>query len=86
MCIEVRIRTSLDRTETAAQAADLVGTAKQFHSEIVLIDHEHTIHVKTMISPLELFGRVGTHVQLLINGPDEEAAMQSMLRILQPTQ
>ncbi len=67
----------------ARAAAQLVRLASRFESRIILkrVDNAVIADAKSILSVLTLAASKGTHLELEIDGEDEQAALQSIKEI-----
>ncbi len=67
----------------ARPAAQLVTVAARFQSEVFFIKKDLRINGKSIMGVMMLAAEKGTELIIEIDGPDEEAAMQELLRVVQ---
>ncbi|MEN8513962.1 HPr family phosphocarrier protein [Burkholderia sp. RS02] len=81
--VYLQIGAAWNRTRAGAARDAVVTAARRFESDIVLIVNGCRGNAKNdaAIASLELRG--GTSAQVLAAGPDEEAALQALLPLLQ---
>ena len=60
----------------------LVQTAGQFKSNIRIRSGEYTVNAKSIMGVMTLGLNYEDEVELIIEGPDEETAMEGMIRFL----
>jgi phosphocarrier protein len=64
----------------ARPAALLVQTAKDFPCEIFLERDDDRINGKSIMGIITLGASYGTQIKIIANGPDEEKAVESLVR------
>ena len=68
----------------ARPASKVVQVASRFQSRIVLRSGERTVDVKSLIALLGLTIRPGSEIVLITDGPDADAALDSLTAELGP--
>ncbi|MGH8491791.1 MAG: HPr family phosphocarrier protein [Moraxellaceae bacterium] len=66
----------------ARAAAKLVGVTAQFQSKIQLKRGDRTIDAKSIMALLMLGAGKGSSLQLIIDGPDAEAAHAAIVKLI----
>ncbi len=66
----------------ARAAAKLVKVASGFKSEVQIIKDEQAVNAKSIMGVMMLAASCGTFVQLRIEGPDEQQAMDSVATLI----
>lgn len=66
----------------ARAAAKLTNLAKQFSSQVELSANGKTVDCKSVMSLMLLAASKGTDIELLINGDDEQLAMQRIEELI----
>ncbi|MFH1372754.1 MAG: HPr family phosphocarrier protein [bacterium] len=66
----------------ARPAAQLVMVAARFQSEVFFIKKDLRVNGKSIMGVMMLAAEKGTELTVEIDGPDEEAAMQELLRVV----
>lgn len=67
----------------ARPAAQLVTVAARFQSEVFFSKDDLRVNGKSIMGVMMLAAEKGTELTVEIDGPDEEAAMQELLRVVQ---
>lgn len=67
----------------ARPAAVLVTEASKFKSQITIQHKEKTSSIKTIIGVMTLGVKSGAEVELSVDGPDEEAALERLTRFFE---
>lgn len=69
----------------ARAAAKLVRSAGSFQSRILLLrpDRNAEANAKSILNILALAASIGTELQLRVDGPDEEAAFESISHLFE---
>lgn len=67
----------------ARPASIFVKTASGFKSDVTLIKDTVPFNAKSIMGLLSMGAGFGTRLVLLVEGPDEEAAAEALLRILE---
>lgn len=67
----------------ARPAAQLVTVAARFQSEVFFSKEDLRVNGKSIMGVMMLAAEKGTELIIEIDGPDEEAAMQELLRVVQ---
>lgn len=63
-------------------AAKLVATASQFESSIEIVRNKQNANCKSIMSVILLGITKGTKLELVISGPDEEAAREAIVQLI----
>ena len=66
----------------ARAAAKLVSTASRFESSIELERRGQRVNGKSIMGVMMLAASVGSEVELIIDGPDEEAALEALISLI----
>ena len=67
----------------ARAAAKFVTQASLFESEINVKRNGQTVNGKSIMGVMMLAAAKSTEIELIIDGPDEEQAMQSLLELIE---
>ncbi|OEY65207.1 HPr family phosphocarrier protein [Marinobacter sp. X15-166B] len=66
----------------ARAAAKLVSTAANYQSSIHIARDDRTVDAKSIMPVMMLAASQGTTIDLLVDGPDEEAAMNALVELI----
>ena len=66
----------------ARAAAKFVTQASLFNSDIILKRNHQEVNGKSIMGVMMLAAAKGSEVELIINGEDEDVAMQSLLELI----
>ncbi|MFK5913278.1 MAG: HPr family phosphocarrier protein [Woeseiaceae bacterium] len=66
----------------ARAAAKLVTEASKFTAEINVKRNDQTVNGKSIMGVMMLAAAKGCEIELIINGEDEQQAMQSLLELI----
>ncbi len=66
----------------ARAAAKLVKLASSFESEVELVKDEQSVNAKSIMGVMMLAASCGTTVELHVNGPDEQQAMEGVIDLI----
>lgn len=75
--VEIKNRNGLH----ARPAAEFVKMASKFKSNIFIAREDHEVNGKSIMGVMMLAAQVGSSVTITVDGEDEEAAMEALLRI-----
>lgn len=67
----------------ARPSAMLVTTTSRFKSEVVLIKGDTEVNGKSIMGVMMLAAEKGSQVKVQCDGPDEEAAMQAIVEVIE---
>ncbi len=67
----------------ARPSAQLVTTASHFESEVMLTKGDTQVNGKSIMGVMMLAAEKGSLVKIRCEGPDEEAAMQAIVEVIQ---
>jgi phosphocarrier protein HPr len=67
----------------ARAAAKLVATASAFRSRIQLGNHEKSVDGKSILSLMLLAAPQGSELKLMLDGEDEQDALQAILNLIE---
>ena len=67
----------------ARAAAKFVTTASSFQAEINVRRDEREVNGKSIMGMMMLAAAKGTEIELIINGEDEEDAMQALVSLIE---
>ena len=81
--VHLQIGPSWNRHGLYAAQDALVGMARRFESDILLIANGRQGNAKDGMAIAALQVRGGTSAQVMATGPDEEAALRALLPLLQ---
>jgi phosphocarrier protein HPr len=66
----------------ARAAAKLVHLASRYESEIKLIRNNKVVNGKSIMGVMMLAASKGAELEVVIDGPDEQQAMQSLIELI----
>ncbi|MDX1756731.1 MAG: HPr family phosphocarrier protein [Marinobacter sp.] len=66
----------------ARAAAKLVATASEFESTIQIVKDDREVDAKAIMPVMMLAASQGTKVELIVDGPDEEQALDRLLELI----
>ncbi|AOK54803.1 HPr family phosphocarrier protein [Burkholderia stagnalis] len=81
--VHLQIGPSWNRHGAYAAQDALVGMARRFDSDILLIANGRHGNAKDGVAIASLQVRGGTSAQVMATGPDEDAALRALLPLLQ---
>ncbi|WP_080404755.1 HPr family phosphocarrier protein [Burkholderia ubonensis] len=81
--VHLQVGSGWNRNRAYAAQDALVDMARRFESDILLIANGRRGNAKDGMAIASLQVRGGTSAQVLAAGPDEEAALQALLPLLQ---
>ncbi len=67
----------------ARAAAKLVQLAARYTSTLEILCHERLVNAKSIMGVMMLAASKGTTLELIAQGPDEEVALQALVRLIQ---
>ena len=67
----------------ARAAAKFVTTASLYQSDIQIRKNKQTVNGKSIMGVMMLAAAKGSEVELIINGDDEQPAMQALLELIE---
>ncbi|MEF8793007.1 HPr family phosphocarrier protein [Thiohalorhabdus sp.] len=67
----------------ARAASKLVSTASQYEAEITLSRHGQEVSGKSIMGVMMLGASRGTELELIANGPDEDAAAKALTELVE---
>ncbi len=67
----------------ARAASKFVSEASKFRSEVTLIQSGKEVSGKSIMGVMMLGAARGTELELVVNGPDEEAAVEALSRLVE---
>lgn len=70
---------------TRAGAAQVVQTASRFSAHIMIEHDQKIVNAKSMLGLLSLGLADQSALQMVVEGPDEAAAAEAMLKVLTPS-
>ena len=66
----------------ARAAAKLVSTASRFNAEILVSRDDQQVNGKSIMGVMMLAASKGTHLTLVVNGADEQAAVDALTTLI----
>ncbi|MEQ5834565.1 HPr family phosphocarrier protein [Marinobacter sp. NFXS9] len=66
----------------ARAAAKLVGTASDFDSQVLIAKEGREVDGKSIMSVMMLAASCGTEIELVLDGPDEQAARDALVALI----
>lgn len=67
----------------ARAASKFVSEASNFRSEVTLIQNGKEVSGKSIMGVMMLGAARGTELELVVNGPDEEGAVEALSRLVE---
>ncbi|ROU01966.1 HPr family phosphocarrier protein [Marinobacter sp. R17] len=66
----------------ARAAAKLVSTASDFDSQVLIAKEGREVDGKSIMSVMMLAASCGTEIELVLDGPDEQAARDALVALI----
>ena len=80
--VKTRIRISNKLGLHARASAKLTKLASGFQSEVFMSRNERRVNAKSIMGVMMLAAGLGTEVEVETDGPDEQAAMDALLALI----